>query len=218
MQRATEKGARVLFRNVSGIVRAGNRWKIHTSDDAETYESVHVVLAAGSDSVPLAENAGIHLPITARHRRLAYSVPHREQILAPLITSHERGFVGRQLAEGVFFLGWMDETTEDDDAVFVERALKAGASLMPIFEELPIRRVVHGIYDSTPDHRPILGSVAGADGLWLAVGFSGHGFMISPAVGELIAKTLIGKKSELPLAPFSLARFAHLTRSESLVI
>lgn len=47
---------------------------------------------------------------------------------------------------------------------------------------------------------------------------SGHGFMIAPAVGELIAGAVIGEKGQQQLPPFSLARFAQATRAERLVI
>ena len=48
--------------------------------------------------------------------------------------------------------------------------------------------VVEGFYDVTPDHQPVIGPVSEHDGLWVAAGFSGHGFMIAPAVGRIVAE------------------------------
>ena len=54
----------------------------------------------------------------------------------------------------------------------------------------------------------MLGALPGIDGLQVAYGFSGHGFKLSPVVGRLIAQSALGLPTDLPLAPYSLARFA----------
>jgi glycine/D-amino acid oxidase-like deaminating enzyme len=56
------------------------------------------------------------------------------------------------------------------------------------------------------------------DGLFLAVGFSGHGFMIAPAVGEIIAAAVSGGTTELPAGDFNLARFSKTGAREGLQI
>jgi sarcosine oxidase subunit beta len=58
----------------------------------------------------------------------------------------------------------------------------------------------------TPDAHPIIGWVA--DGVYAACGFSGHGFMQSPAVGRAVAEELVLGESELDLTPYRLDRFA----------
>jgi sarcosine oxidase subunit beta len=68
---------------------------------------------------------------------------------------------------------------------------------------------VSGVYDVTPDHDPILGSVAGAPGVWLAAGFNGHGFMLAPAVGRLVAESVLETADrDSLLDSYSLSRFA----------
>jgi sarcosine oxidase subunit beta len=69
--------------------------------------------------------------------------------------------------------------------------------------------VVHawaGLYDMTPDAHPIIGFVR--DDTYVACGFSGHGFMQSPAVGSAAAHELLGQAPPVDLAPYRLARFA----------
>ena len=61
----------------------------------------------------------------------------------------------------------------------------------------------------TPDAHPIVGRVA--DGVYAACGFSGHGFMQSPAVGRALAEEILLGGSELDLAPYRLERFAEGT-------
>ena len=62
-----------------------------------------------------------------------------------------------------------------------------------------------GLYDMTPDAHPIIGWVA--DGVYAACGFSGHGFMQSPAVGEAVAAELLGDEPPFDLSPYRLERF-----------
>ena len=63
-----------------------------------------------------------------------------------------------------------------------------------------------GYYDSTPDHQGIV-SASGIDGLWIAAGLSGHGFMMAPAVAETIEHLMAGTPCPWPTQPPSLGRF-----------
>ena len=71
---------------------------------------------------------------------------------------------------------------------------------------MPVARAWAGLYDMTPDAHPILGELA--DGVYAACGFSGHGFMQSPAVGRIVADELLGRDPGFDLAPYRPARFA----------
>ena len=67
-----------------------------------------------------------------------------------------------------------------------------------------------GLYDVTPDWHPILGAVDGLDGLFLATGGSGHCFKLCPAIGEMVAGSVLGLKTEYAdVHNFSLSRFAE---------
>ena len=59
----------------------------------------------------------------------------------------------------------------------------------------------------TPDHQPLIGEVE--DNLWLAAGFSGHGFMLAPAVGRRLAGAVAGSPVDDLLDAFAPDRFAH---------
>ena len=52
---------------------------------------------------------------------------------------------------------------------------------------------MHGVYDVTPDHQAIVGPAAGHDGVFVAAGFSGHGFMMAPAIGRGVAAMVLGE-------------------------
>ena len=100
---------------------------------------------------------------------------------------------------------WGDEETVDESLVadWIERI----ARRFPPAAGAPVARAWAGLYDMTPDAHPIVGMVA--DGLYAACGFSGHGFMQSPAVGRAVAELVLDGGSALDLAPFRLARFAE---------
>ncbi len=214
--RAREKGFQLKLEEVISLKQEGPEWRIETA--AGSWLAKQVVVAAGTDSPSLAACVGVHLPITVERRRLAYTERCDGEFLHPLVVALERGFAGKQLRNGVFYIGWLGETSESDDLAFTEQALTIGATLLPLMATLPVRRVITGYYDSTPDHRPILGGVIGLDGFYLATGFSGHGFMLAPAVGDIMASLIAGSTSDPLLQEFSLRRFAAGTAKEGLQI
>jgi sarcosine oxidase subunit beta len=81
--------------------------------------------------------------------------------------------------------------------------------LLPRLEYVEFPVLAAGTYDVTPDHQAILGPVPGSDGVWIAAGFSGHGFMMSPVVGRSIAAAIAGEPLDDYLRAFSLDRFAR---------
>ena len=60
---------------------------------------------------------------------------------------------------------------------------------------------IAGVYDVSQDWHPVLGPWPGLDGLYLAVGFSGHGLKLAPAVGEAVADELAGQKPDIDITP-----------------
>jgi sarcosine oxidase subunit beta len=59
----------------------------------------------------------------------------------------------------------------------------------------------------SPDHRPIVGGVDGVDGYYHACGFSGHGFMLSPVVSQLLSELVLDRPTSLPIDDLNLNRF-----------
>jgi len=83
------------------------------------------------------------------------------------------------------------------------------AGRFPAYAEAGLASSWTGLYDVTPDWNPVLGPLPGIDGLWLAYGFSGHGFKLAPSVGLLVAQAMLGQPGEVPIDAYSLARFAQ---------
>ena len=78
---------------------------------------------------------------------------------------------------------------------------------LPVLEYVTYPLVVEGFYDVTPDHQPLIAPVE--SGLWVAAGFSGHGFMIAPAIGRIVADALLTGRRDPALDAFALDRFAR---------
>jgi len=87
----------------------------------------------------------------------------------------------------------------------------AAARRVPALADAGIVRGITGVYDMTPDGRPMLGELPGLSGLVLAAGFSGTGFKISPAVGEAVAALVNGNPvaGSVDIGPFWPGRFAE---------
>ncbi len=87
----------------------------------------------------------------------------------------------------------------------------AAAQRVPALAEAGIAHRITGVYDMTPDGRPMLGEWPGLSGLVLAAGFSGTGFKISPAVGEAVAALVTGSPvaGAVDIGAFWPGRFAE---------
>ncbi|MDE2720881.1 FAD-binding oxidoreductase [Candidatus Palauibacter polyketidifaciens] len=102
--------------------------------------------------------------------------------------------------------------TAPRDLVSLQRT-QIGAR-MPAFEGARLTDSWVGPYDITPDWNPVLGPAPDLPGLYLAYGFSGHGFKLAPAIGRCVAQSLLGETPDVDLAPYRPERF----RKEALLL
>jgi sarcosine oxidase subunit beta len=106
---------------------------------------------------------------------------------------------------------WTSDERVDEELVSDWRARLAHR--FPPAAEAPVVRAWAGLYDMTPDAHPIIGQIA--DGVYAACGFSGHGFMQSPAVGRAAAQELLLGESEVDLSPYRLSRFDYGAKAQA---
>lgn len=100
---------------------------------------------------------------------------------------------------------WTSDEVVDDTLVEDKRARLAHR--YPPAAGAPVVRSWAGLYDMTPDAHPLIGWAG--EGVYVACGFSGHGFMQSPAVGSAVAHELLDREPPVDLAPYRLERFAE---------
>ncbi|OZI20349.1 D-amino-acid oxidase [Bordetella genomosp. 9] len=91
----------------------------------------------------------------------------------------------------------------------VRQAWQRLSDAFPIFRQARIAQSWAGYIDVTPDAMPVMDAVPGLPGLYLASGFSGHGFGIGPAVGEAMAQLMQGTQPAVDLRPFRFGRYAE---------
>lgn len=144
-----------------------------------------IVVAAGVDTPTLLPE----LPIVAEERYLFYSRPIRERLLEPLVVAPELAFAAKQLADGRVLAS--DLGARGDEREQWRATIRTAVDrLLPQLTHVSYPLLVRGVYDVTPDHQPILGHVD--ENVFVAAGFSGHGFMIAPAVARIIADAITG--------------------------
>jgi glycine/D-amino acid oxidase-like deaminating enzyme len=92
----------------------------------------------------------------------------------------------------------------------LEELIERASRRVPKLQNAEVMRGVTGVYDMTPDSRPILGEVPGIGGLYVCAGFSGMGFKISPAVGVVMSELLLdGRGKTVEISAFRPSRFAE---------
>jgi sarcosine oxidase subunit beta len=175
--------------------------------DARELERDVLVIAAGAASPELWPD----LPIRPLCRQLVdvgpvVGVPDD----LPMIVEAETSFHFRRRGETLRLAmnepspRWTDREEVDDE--LVEDWRRRIAHRFPAAAGAPVVRAWAGLYDMTPDAHPVIGWVG--DGVYAACGFSGHGFMQSPAVGRAVAEELLDGDSSFDLTPYRLERFA----------
>ena len=184
--------------------------------DAREVDRDVLVIAAGPWSGELAD-----LPIRPLARQLLETEPLDLPERLPMVVEAESGFHFRRRGDRLVIAmpdsapRWGTDTTVDK-SVFVDR-LERLAHRYPAAAGTTIANAWAGLYDMTPDAHPIIGRIA--EGVYAACGFSGHGFMQSPAVGRAVAEEILDRATEYDLSPYRLDRFeAGATFPEELVL
>jgi sarcosine oxidase, subunit beta len=194
---------------VRRAVELGVEVREHTAADAVPADVR--VIASGPHSAEVGASLGVELPVRPLCRQLfeTSAVGGLADHL-PMVLEAETGFHFRRRGE-CLVVAMTDPTPRWGFAEEVDRSLLADR-LERLWQRFPaaagarIERAWAGLYDMTPDAHPIVGAVG--DGLYAACGFSGHGFMQSPAVGRGLAEEILHGGSPLDLSPYRLERFA----------
>ena len=213
--RARDMGARIQDgTTVTGIeVMGGKITAVLTAD--ERIETPIAVVAAGPWSRPLLRKVGLDLPLsTVRHQvinlRRPNSLPEHPtigDIANDFSTRPDIGFrtligVGEEEGPGP------DEYNQGLDMPMVESAMLRLVKRIPAMSQALFQGGWSGLFTTTPDWHQILDRVDGIDGLFCAVGFSGHGFKESPMIGLTMAELITqGHASTIDISMLNMRRF-----------
>jgi sarcosine oxidase subunit beta len=197
---------------VVGIqVEKGQIKSVETST-GERIKTRIVVNAAGPHASGVAALAGLDLPVRSLRRQIFFTEPFGELPASfPLTIDLEHGWYMRREGEGLLLAGPRAAESSCNETVdFAGKEWAAARSIhrVPILEDARIARGWGGLYEISPDNHAIIGGFPELEGFVCANGFSGHGFMHSPAAGILVAELIAdGKPKMLDLHPLRPQRF-----------
>lgn len=218
-----EQGAEVV-----GIRTAGDRVVGVDTAGGDAIDAPIVVNAAGLWSPLVARLAGVELPIIiGRHpvfvveRDAGFGRPHLVYL------DLAGGSYARPETGGLTLTGSLtdDETQHpmEPETLGAEVSLAEATDVLertaraiPRLADARYRRGWAGAFDITPDWMPILDE-SSVRGFWIAAGMSGHGFKLSPAVGEMMAALITGAAPPVDATPFALGRFTATAPSGTFV-
>jgi sarcosine oxidase subunit beta len=180
--------------------------RVEEGIDARELDRDVLVVCCGPHSAELAPE----LPVRPLCRQLLETGSLDLDERLPMVVEEETGFHFRRRRDRLVLAmsdaepRWGFEVAVDH-SVYSDR-LERLAHRFPSTAGTTIDDAWAGLYDMTPDAHPILGRIG--DGVYAACGFSGHGFMQSPAVGRALAEEIVLGRSSVDLAPYRLERFA----------
>jgi len=157
------------------------------------------LVAGGAWSAPLLAKVGVRLALHGRGLQMLLT-DAAPASLTPVVGCFGRLLSLKQLADGAYLIGGGWPARVPDEAVnhwevlddSVRGSLEVARAVYPPLAARTVAQSWAGIEAFTPDDLPVLGPVPGLDGLLVAAGFSGHGFALVPAVGDVLARLALG--------------------------
>ncbi len=212
---ARERGLRVLTAEpVVGVARERER-VVGVETLRDRYRAPVVVNAAGPYGDQVGALAGVAIPSKPYRRQVMVTDPLPDfPEIFPLIVDLDTGWYVHRQGKSAVLMGGTDkdqhpgyDTTVDWEAF--DLVFKAAGKRVPPLVEAKVMRAYAGVRDLTPDYHGILCEAREAPGFYIACGFSGHGFMHSPAIGLLMAELILdGRAASMEISALSLDRFA----------
>ena len=216
---ANDAGADVRTNTaVVDVVRDRSGGVTGVETESESLTADYVVNAAGAWAKQVGRMAGVDLPVTPKRRKLLVVDPEKpvgEDV--PFTIDSDLGVHFRPEREGSAVAGGhFDEADPEKDPDdfstttsidWAAEVIERGAAVADYFgPETGVTRGWAGLYAVTPDHHPIVEETV--PGFVNAVGFSGHGFMQSPATGQIVAEIVTeGSASLVDVSELTADRF-----------
>lgn len=204
------RGGSVEIRDVRGLRQDGDTVALETEDGP--VRTGKAVVAAGAWSHHLTRSLGLRIPLETE-RGYNTTLPAGAFDLRTHLTFGGHGFVVTRIGDGVRVGGAVElgGLKRAPDYRRAQILLQKAAAFLPGLKTEGGRQWM-GFRPSLPDSLPVIGAAPGAPGVILAFGHGHLGLTQSAATGELAAALAAGRSPDLPLQPFSPARFAGGTQ------
>lgn len=200
----------LTYTEVTGLItKAGHIAGVKTTRG--DFEAKTVINCANVHAPELAKMVGEDVPvISERHQALI--TEKYQPVLDCMVMSFVRSYYVQQEPNGSFLMGI--GTKNEDPSFnfksswqFLEENCAVMCEALPFLRKTKVIRQWAGQYDMSPDCNPVIDEAAEAKGFWTVCGFSGHGFMVSPRIGILMANRIAGMDDTMDIALFSKERF-----------
>ncbi|MCL2497087.1 MAG: FAD-binding oxidoreductase [Symbiobacteriaceae bacterium] len=183
-----------LYTTVTAILTAKGKVTGVRTDQGDIACRV-VVNAAGGQAKLIADMAGVEIPTISERHQILVTEPV-DAFQGPMVMSFHHNTYCQQTPHGSFIMGLGDPREPQGQEIrsswqFLKDMSDKITAMLPPLRNLRIVRQWAGLYHMTPDKSPILGSAPELEGFEMALGFSGHGFMISPMVARLMAAHIL---------------------------
>jgi sarcosine oxidase subunit beta len=178
-----------------------------------TIETSVVACAAGVWSPELARTAGVDLSVEPVFREVVTTAPAPDlPDRIPLTVDFTTGFYFHREGPGLL-IGMADRDQPPGfdaptDPDWLEHVIEVAARRAPAFLDMGVAHGWKGYYEISPDHNGLVGEAHEVSRFLYATGFSGHGFMQAPAVGEIVRDLVLGRDPFVDVTPLSAERFA----------
>jgi sarcosine oxidase subunit beta len=187
-------------------------------------ETHAVVCAAGAWSPEIARHVDVDLPVEPYLREIGFTGPAPDLPgRFPLTVDFSSGLYFHREGPGLLF-GMADPEQAPGfdapaDPTWLERVLEVAERRLPALLDMGLAGGWKGYYEVTPDHNALVGESAEVSRFLYATGFSGHGFLQGPAVGEIVRDLVLRREPFVDVGPLAVERFARAeTRPERNVI
>jgi sarcosine oxidase subunit beta len=202
---------------VIGITLDGDRIVSVQTDHGDVRTDT-VVCAAGAWSQDLAAMAGVHLPVVPLRRQILITEPLSDEVAALLpdtmpmtIDAASTFYLHREGPAVLLGMSYQDEEPgfrEEYSEDWLPELMTAIERRCPALLDVGVAHRWVGMYEVTPDHNALIGESPLVSRFLYATGFSGHGFLQGPAVGEVIRDLYLGHDPVIDVSPLSAERFA----------
>ncbi|MDQ5973693.1 MAG: hypothetical protein QG661_902 [Actinomycetota bacterium] len=203
---------------VTGIDTAGSTVTAVTTD-AGVVRTGAVVCAAGPWSAAVGAMGGVDLPVQPLRRQILITEPISDDLLASLppsmpmtIDAASTFYLHREGPAVLLGMSYQDEEPGfhlDYSDAWLPALMEAIERRCPALLDVGIAHRWSGLYEVTPDHNALIGEAPDVARFLYATGFSGHGFLQGPAVGEVIRDLYLGRPPVVDVAPLSASRFVN---------
>lgn len=215
--RARDMGAQIRMREIVNKIEISSGRVTAVETQSERIETETVVIATGPWSKEIFDSLGMDVPLaTVRHQIATIARPVVKIPNHPIVGDIAQSLSLRPEGDSLTLIGFGEDPADlrsynqGVDLDQIPGVLGRIIHRLPDMDEAYFRGGWSGLFTITPDWHPIIDQIPGVEGLYCAVGFSGHGFKLAPSVGSAVVDLITGSESEnIDIRELRLNRFSE---------